>query len=278
MKAVDKLLFGTAGTPNSTKPRDSITALKRLKELGLDSMELEYVRGTFPGEQKACEIASAAKENNIRLTVHGPYYINLNSQEHEKVEASRARIIKTAKFGSLSGAESITFHPGFFHGQDTGEVYRRIHKEIEDIVKKVRQMNIDVDIRPELTGSPAQLGSLEEIISLSEEIDGVYPCIDWSHLHARTGANNTAKEFQSVLDFMKSKLGEQSLKSIHMHISGIEYGSKGEKKHLNLDESDFNYKDLMHVLKDNGVFGFVVCESPSLEDDALILKEYYEKI
>ena len=278
MKTIDRLLFGTAGTPVSTKPRDSITALKRLNELGLDSMEIEYVRGTFPGEHKAIEIASAAKEYNIRLTAHGPYFINLNAREPEKVEASRKRIIKTAHIGSLSGAESITFHSAFFLGQDPAEVYRRIRKELKNIVEKIRQMNIDVDIRPELTGSSTQLGSLEEIISLSKEIEGIQPCIDWSHQHARTGAYNTAKEFQTVIDFIRSGLGEKALKSFHMHISGIEYGAKGEKKHLNFDESDFNYKELLHVLKDNGVCGFVVCESPSLEGDAIILKEFYEKI
>jgi len=278
LKAVDRLLFGTAGIPNSAKPRDSITAFKRLNELGLDSMELEYVRGSFPGEQRALEIASAARDSKIRLTAHGPYYINLYSEDSEKLAASRERVIKTAKFGSLSGAESITFHSGYFRGQDAEEVYRWIHNELEDIIHKVRQMNIDVDIRPELTGKPSQFGSLDEIIRLSDETEGIKPCIDWSHLHARTGAFNTAREFQSVIDKIRSKLGEQAIKSFHMHISGIEFGSKGERKHLNFDESDFNYRDLLHVLKENGVCGFVICESPSLEDDAIVLKEYYEKI
>jgi len=278
LKAVDRLLFGTAGTPNSAKPRDSITAFKRLNELGLDSMELEYVRGNFPGEQKALEIASAARDNNIRLTAHGPYYINLYSEDPEKLAASRERVIKTAKIGSLSGAESITFHAGFFRGQDSGEVYRWIRNELEGIIHKVRQMNIDVDVRPELTGKPSQFGSLDEIIRLSDEIEGIQPCIDWSHLYARTGVFNTAGEFQSVIDKIRSKLGEQAIKSFHMHITGIIFGLKGEKKHLNLDESDFNYKELLHVLRENGVCGFVICESPSLEDDAIVLKEYYEKI
>lgn len=278
MKPVDRLLFGTAGTPGSAKLQGTLTAFERLNELGLDSMEIEYVRGTFPGEQKALEIAAAAKSHNIRLTAHGPYFINLNADDQDKLEASRERILKTAIIGSLSGAESITFHAGFFLGQDPDEVYRRIKNEIETIVHHVRQMNIDVDIRPELTGKYTQFGSLEEIISLSQEIEGVQPCIDWAHIHAKTGAFNTAGEFQSIIDTIRDKLGEQALKKSHIHISGIEYGPKGEKKHLNLHESDFNYRDLLHVLKDNGVCGFIICESPSLEDDAIILKEYYEKI
>lgn len=241
-------------------------------------MELEYVRGTFPGEPKAREIAEAAKEYGIRLSAHGPYYINLNAVEPEKLAASRERIMKTAILGNMSGAESITFHAGFFLGQDAEIVYGKIKNEIEGIAQKVAEMNIDVDIRPELTGKYSQFGSLDEIIRLSLDIKGVYPCIDWSHLHAKTGEYNTAPEFQSIIDKVRDKLGESALKKVHFHISGIDYGPKGEKKHLTLDESDFNYRDLLNVFKDNNVCGFVICESPTIEDDALILKDYYEKI
>ena len=241
-------------------------------------MELEYVRGTFPGEPKAREISAAAKESGIRLSAHGPYYINLNAVEPEKLAASRERIMKTAILGSMSGAETITFHAGFFLGQDPGLVYGKIKTELEEIVQKVRGMDIDVDIRPELTGKYSQFGSIDEIIRLSQDIKGVSPCIDWSHQHAKTGAFNTTEEFQSIIDTVRSNLGDEALKSVHFHVSGIEFGPKGEKKHLNLEDSDFNYRDLLKVLKKNEVNGFVICESPIIEDDALLLKDYYEKL
>jgi len=278
MRKVDRLLFGTAGIPYSTKPRDTVTAIKRLKELNLDAMELEYVRANFPGEDSARKVASVAHEHSIMLTAHGPYYINLNAQEPEKLVASRRHILNTAYFGWLSGAESFTFHAGFFLKRDPGEVYQQISKELEVLVKEIRQKGIDIDVRLELTGKATQFGSLEEIINVSKEIDGIYPCIDWSHLHARTGAFNSAKEFQKVIDILLSELGEDSRNSFHMHVSGIEYTDKGERKHLNLDESDLNYKDLLKVLKANKVCGFLICESPSLEDDALIMKKYYKSI
>ena len=278
MNKAERLLFGTAGVPLSTNPRDTVNAMKRLRELGLDAMEIEYVRGTFPGEKKARLIASVAQEQNIRLTAHGPYYINLNANDPEKLENSRKRILNTAFFGGLSGAESITFHAGFFLKQDPVKVYRRISKELENLVVAIKKMDVDIDVRPELTGKGSQFGSLEEIINISKDVEGIKPCIDWAHLHARSGAFNTAAEFQTVLDTVRETLGEVALKGFHMHIAGIEYTDKGERKHLNLDESDFNYKELFRVLKDNGVCGFVICESPSLENDALILKNYYEKI
>ncbi|MFC1539357.1 TIM barrel protein [Candidatus Latescibacterota bacterium] len=139
MKSTERLLFGTAGVPKSSKLKSTISGFERLKELGLDIMELEYVRGTFPGETKAREIAAAAKEIGIRLSAHGPYYINLNAVEPEKLAASRERIMKTAIRGSMSGAESITFHAGFFLGQDSKTVYSKIKKEIEEIIQNIRE-------------------------------------------------------------------------------------------------------------------------------------------
>ena len=129
----------------------------------------------------------------------------------------------------------------FFLNQDVQKVYRHISKELLDLVAKIKNLGMKIDVRPELTGKATQFGSLEEIISLSREIDWVHPCIDWSHLHARTGAYNTGKEFQSVVTTIRSALGNDALKQLHMHISGIEYTGKGERKHLNIDESDYNY-------------------------------------
>jgi deoxyribonuclease IV len=278
MKETGKLLFGTAGAPVAAKKGDPFSGLKLLKELGLDAMELEYVYGAFPSEEKARAVALAAKENGIRLTAHGPYYINLNSSEDKKLEDSRNRILKTASLGSLSGAESITFHAAFYQKTEPEKVYMKVHDTLKEIIHTIRESHVKVDVRPETTGKSSQFGTLDEIVRLSAEVEGVHPCIDWSHLHARAGEYNTSREFQSVIDTVRQGLGERELKIFHMHLSGIQYGPSGERKHLDMKESDFNYKDLLHVLKDNGVNGILISESPHREDDALILKEYYEKI
>ncbi|MHB9029485.1 MAG: TIM barrel protein [Candidatus Latescibacterota bacterium] len=278
MNPVDGLLFGTGGVPDSAPDRDTVSALRFLRGIGLDSLELEFVRGTFPGEAKSREIAETARETGIRLTAHGPYFINLNSAEPEKVVSSRARIFKTAQVGTLCGAESITFHPAYLHQDDPETVYGRVREELALTMEEIDRAGFPVDVRPETTGKPSQFGSVDEIVRLSRDIGGVHPCVDWSHLHARTGACNSAEEFRSVLGAIRDGLGEQELRRIHMHVSGIEYGSSGEKKHLDLEDSDFNWRDLISVLKDNGVSGFVVCESPHREDDARRMKDWYGKI
>ncbi len=275
MSACDKLLFGTAGCPQSASKRTSISGIARLGELGLDAMELEYVRGSFPKEASAGNIADAACSAGIRLTAHGPYYINLNAVEPEKLEASRERVLKTARIGSLSGAESVTFHAGFYLGLDGDVVFKTIAEELAALAKILRDEGTVVDLRPELTGKASQFGSLDELLELAAGIESVEPCIDWSHLHARTGANNTAREFEAVLDEIRRCLGDHALKHCHMHVSGIEYTDKGERKHCLLEDSDMNYRDLLRVLTDNGAAGFLICESPVQEDDARRMKDFY---
>lgn len=278
MKPCDRLLFCTAGTPHSASPRDSVTACRRVAQLGLDGMELEYVRGSFPGEARCREVRAAADENGIRLTAHGPYYINLNADDPDKQEASRRRILNTARFGGMSGAESITFHAGFYLKQDPDAVYQRIAGELAELAATIAASDYPVDIRPELTGKATQFGSLDELVDLSAEIETVYPCIDWSHLHARDGASNSTEAFQAVIDRIRDRLGPDVLGRMHMHVAGIEYTGKGERKHLNLEESDMRWRELLEVLKANDVRGILICESPSIEDDALLMKSYYDTL
>lgn len=120
---------------------------------------------------------------------------------------------------------------------------------------------------------------MEEIIRLSKEFDNVLPCIDFSHLHARSaGKYNTYDEFSKILETVGNELGQRALDNFHAHLAGIDYGDKGEKKHLILEESDMNYKDLLKVFKEFNVKGALVCESPNIEDDAVLLREYYYSI
>lgn len=124
-------------------------------------------------------------------------------------------------------------------------------------------------------GKPAQFGSLDEVLTLCQEVEGLAPCLDFSHLHAREGKANTYLDFHRILRKVGKRLGKAALQDIHIHISGIEYGLKGEIKHLNLAESDFRYDEWTSALKDMDVAGLVICESPSRETDAVLLKNLY---
>ena len=119
--------------------------------------------------------------------------------------------------------------------------------------------------------------NFKELFNLCSEFENVLPCIDWSHIHAYTnGKYNTTKEFGEVLALMEKKLGKISLNNVHFHCQGVNYTEKGERNHLNLKDSDLNYKDLVKVWKEFKLKGIVVCESPNIEKDALLLKETYK--
>lgn len=276
---MDKLRFTTAGQPICTEGAGYERAFQILEELKLDGMELEFVHGVrmSPPNQKLVKELSKAKD--MVLTAHGPYYINLNSKEDEKIEASKKRIIDTAKMAESIGGYSITYHAAFYMGMDKKDVYNRIEKSTAEIVETLQKENVRIWIRPETTGKGTQWGDVEEIVRLSKSFEQVLPCVDFSHLHARTnGKYNTYDEFAKVFETIGNEIGQYALENFHAHIAGIEYGEKGEKKHLLLEESDMNYKDLMKAFKDFDVKGVVVCESPIMEKDAVLLKTYYESL
>lgn len=277
---MDKLVFATAGIPIKTKPRTYKAAFEHLQKLGLGGLEVEFVRGVNMPVSTQEEVRKLISESGMTLSAHGPFYINLNSQEEDKVEASIKRILETARVAKNFGGYSITFHAAFYLKQDKQDVYKTVRNKFEEIISTLNSENNNIWIRPETTGKETQWGDLDEVIKISNEFEQVLPCIDFSHLHARYAGTkyNTYDDFARVFERIGSEIGTYALENFHAHIAGIEYGAKGEKQHLMLEESDMNYKDLLKAFKDFNIKGLVICESPIMEDDAVLLKEYYDSI
>lgn len=272
------LIFGTAGVPRSTRSPSTTDGIERIAELGLGCMELEFVRGVKMGEETARQVAEVAARDGVRLSAHAPYFINLNAHEPQKMRASQYRILKAARIASLCGAESVVFHPGFYLGDSPEKTYSAVRKSLGEILGELERENNRVWLRPEVTGKGTQFGSIAEVLELSAELTGVAPCIDFAHWHARTGKFNSYPEFAAVLQQVRERLGGDALDNMHIHIAGINYSNKGERNHLNLAESDFQYAELLQALKDYGTSGMVICESPNLEEDALLLQTTYNSL
>lgn len=273
---MDKLLFGTAGIPHSTNPQSTTEGILRVAELGLGCMELEFVRSVYIGNSYALKVAETAKKAGIALSAHAPYYLNLNAHEERKLHATKSYLYKSARTAALCGAKSVIFHAGFYLGDEPETVFEVVKENLREVLTRLREESINITLRPETMGKKTQFGSLEEVLRLSSELEGVMPCIDFSHLHARSGADNSYGEFSNTLKRTTEVLGEEALKDMHFHASGIDYGLKGERKHLNLAESDLAFKELVLALKNAGAGGLLICESPSIEDDALLLQSIYK--
>jgi len=273
-----QLLFGTGGVPVSAKLRSTEAGIERIAALGLGCMEVEFVQGVKMSSHVAVSLGELAARKNVVLTAHGPYAMNLNAVEPQKVHMSKERILQTARIAALFGARSITFHAAFYLKSTPAETYAVVKKHLQEVMNILQKEGNKVTISPEVTGKPSQFGTLEELLRLSSEMEGVLPCIDFSHLHARTGKANSYQEFLVILDQVERKLGRQALDNMHIHLSGIAYGNKGEIKHLMLEDSDFHYAELLKALKERKAKGVVICESaPDLEQDALHLQHSYSK-
>lgn len=270
------LFFGTAGVPFSAEDDSTLAGLERVKALGLDAQEIEFVQGVKMGLDTARAVRAKAEALGVRLSVHAPYHINLNSEDPGKRLASQERLLKTARVGDACGATSAVFHAAFY-GKDTAEAtYAAVKRELQTVLSILRSERLKIALRVETMGKRSQFGSLDEVLSLCRELDGLRPCLDFSHLHAREGKINSYGEFERVLAKVARKLGPRALKNVHIHIAGIHYGDKGEIKHLNLEETDFRTDEWLQALRDLGVEGTVICESPNLEGDAVMLKKLYE--
>lgn len=273
--------FGTVGSPTGTpkKPGGSVGAIEFSKSIGLNTLELGWVQSVRVTEVTCAAIKQKGEEQDVSLSVHAPYFINLNAMDDEWPK-SRKRLMDAAHYGNLAGATDIIFHPGSYFGNDPKEVLRLAIPRLQGCIDELRKAGNPVTLRPETMGKSAMLGSFEDTLEMSKAMEGVEPCIDFAHLHARPGDGtmNTYDEWSTLLKSYQKVLGKKALKHLHIHLSGIEYGPKGEKNHLPVAESDLKLTFLFKALKEFGCAGRILCESPIMEEDALNMKKAWMKV
>jgi deoxyribonuclease-4 len=270
------------GSPQTTPGSGTPAAIQHIRQLGLEHLEIAWVQSVRVTPETCALIKATSEKEKITLSIHAPYFINLNSQTSELMEKSDARLLAAARAGYLAGAYDIIFHPGSYHSQPPEQVYERAKQKLLEITGILREEGVKVNLRPETMGKSAMFGTLEEVVQLSKDVPGVLPCIDWAHLHARTGNGtfNSYAEFAAALQLVKDVLGEEGLKTLHFHMSGIDYGLKGEKAHLPLNEADIHYRELLQAFVDFKVQATVGVEAPLPFHvaDALTLQATYRRL
>ncbi len=270
---LNKLLFGISGIPMGDRKMKYHEGLDYLAQIGLDAMELPFTRSVSVTDKNRNDIITEKEKNQLYLSAHGSYFINLNAEEEEKREASKDRILKGALALKSVGGRSLVFHAGYYLKNTREETLKTIITELHTLP------DLGVTYRLETTGKETQFGNLDELITISKEVKTCGICVDFSHIHARyQGSLKHYDDFSAILEKIGNELGDDTLKDMHMHISGINYGLKGEKNHLPMLDSDFLYKECLKALKAFNVEGCLICESPILEQDGLLLKNYYNSL
>jgi deoxyribonuclease-4 len=236
----------------------NLKGIRKVARMKLDCMEVEFTYGVRMSMDAAREVGALAKAKGISLSVHAPYYINLASDEKEKIVASKRRILDSCERAAAFGARSVVFHAGFYQKKTAEQTYALIKKAVLEIQKKISKNKWEVQLCPEVTGKPSQFGSVEELLKLKKETRcGI--CVDFAHLYARQ---------QGDIDY--SQILKKLPRKFHAHFSGIEYGPKGERKHLKTTKKFF--EPLAQALLKTKRDITLICESPQPYRDAAMMK------
>jgi len=236
----------------------NLKGIQKVARMKLDCMEVEFTYGVRMSMADARAVGALAKEKGVVLSVHAPYYINLASDEKEKVVASKKRILDSCERAAALGARNVVLHAGFYQKKTAAQTYRLIKKAMLEIQRKITQNRWQVKLCPEITGKPSQFGSLEELLKLMQDT-GCGICVDFAHLYARQ---------QGEIDY--TQILKKLPKSLHAHFSGIAYGEKGERKHLKTTQEFF--EPLAEALIKRNLNVTLINESPQPHKDAAMMK------
>lgn len=277
------ILFGPSGNSDAffeAGLKNSEQSAVWVKNLGLDAFEYSFGRGVLMSEEKALSIGKAFAENNVKISVHAPYYINFANPDPEMIEKSIGYVLKSAEMVRLMGGERIIIHPAT-QGKDARDLaFARSVDNFKKLTEVIYQKDMQNLIYcPETMGKMAQIGTIEEITEICA-IDKIYvPTVDFGHVNSREqGSLVTKEDYISRLSFMIDKLGYEKMKHFHIHFSKIQYSVKGEIKHLNFDDQVFgpNFEPLADALIELNLEPVVICESAGQQDnDALYMKNCY---
>jgi deoxyribonuclease-4 len=239
-------------------------ALNKAARMGLGCLEVAFTYGVRMKPEVAEAAGRLAGEKGITLSVHAPYYINLAADDPAKLAASNERILSSCRMAAVMGARNVVFHAGFYQGRSAAKTFARIAKAIENLQAAVRKNHWDVVLCPETTGKPSQFGSLDECLLLARET-GCEFTVDFAHLLARSGGS---LDYGEVIDRLPSQF--------HAHFSGIEYGPKGERKHLKTTPKFF--RPLAEALVGRCIDLTLISESPRPYEDAAMMKRLIGKL
>ncbi|MEM5777333.1 MAG: TIM barrel protein [Candidatus Aenigmatarchaeota archaeon] len=271
---MQKIFLGPAGNCVTAKEKTTIGSLKHLKEIGLNCQEIEFVRSIYLNEKTAKEVSEVAKNLEIRLSIHTPYFINLASEKKQIVENSKKMILASASIADIIGADIIAIHSGYYVKFNKEKTYEIIKEAYLDILDKMKEKGIkNVNLGLETMGKESQFGSLDEIIKMSKEVKGLVPYIDWAHIFVR---NNGKIDYAEIFE----KLDVLNLDHINSHFEGVQYNVKTKKfvdVHVPIN-SNPPFEHLAKEILKRKVNITIISESPILEMDSLKMKNIFEKL
>ena len=277
-----EIKFGPAGNAQSFAEagfKATVDAPRWLHDMGLNAYEYQCGRGVNIGEETARKIAAQAALHDISMSLHAPYYINLSNRDEERVQKNIGYVLASCQAATWLGADRIVVHTGGVGKQSRTKAFENTKKNVRDILNSVEQAGYTTTICLETMGKQSVIGSAEEIFELVALDDRLLPCIDFGHLNARTcGKCSTEEEFAQVLDLMENTIGTERARVFHSHFSHIEYGPKGEVRHLTFADEQYgpDFAPLAKLIAQRGWIPRFICESAGTQaEDAKQMMDIY---
>ncbi len=275
--------FGPGGNCDAFKlagGRSTLQAPGYVKKRGLDAYEYEAGNGLSASEELLAAIGLKAKEHNIALSFHTPYFISLSSVEREKRVKSVEYIRQSAYASKLLDANIMVVHCGSCAKISRETAMEYATETLTDAAQMLEDNGFKTVLGIETMGKVNQLGTLDEVLTLCKISDKFAPVVDFGHLNARDrGVLKTTDDFKRIFDAISTKLGAKYAENLHCHFSKIMYTEMGEKKHLTFEDDIYGpeFEPLAKAIADLGVSPTIICESAGTQtDDALAMKIMYE--
>jgi len=249
----------------------------------LDAFEYQASRwGPKPQmkQEDAERLGAEARKNDVKLSMHGSYFVNLSGKK-EVVEASKRRLIACATAADWMGAYVVVFHTGFYGKVEKSFAFKNALTALKEVSAEMKALGLKVKLGPETMGRKFQVGTIDEILTLCQEVEGTQLVIDWGHMHAlHQGTLKKIEDFQAIAEKVEQKLGTEALKSMHCHFSKIEFSSQGEKRHHTLDEERYgpDFRMLAEVIAGFQLHPTMICESPILDIDARKMRDTLKEV
>ena len=277
--------FGPAGVPPMFRLMGAKTpdVPRLLHEEGLDAFEYQAVQWGQKPQMKQADaekLGEEARKNDVKLSLHGSYFVNLSGKK-DVVEASKRRLIACATAADWMGAYVMVFHTGFYGRFEKDFAFKTCLDALKEVSAEMRSRGLKVKLGPETMGRKFQVGTLDEILTICQEVEGTQLVIDWGHLHAlHQGTLKKTEDFKAIAEKVEQKLGIEALKSMHCHFSKIEFTSQGEKRHHSLDEERYgpDFRMLAEVIADFQMHPTMICESPLLDIDARKMQDILKQV
>ena len=277
--------FGPAGKSESFAAagfKSSADAPAWLAGLGLNAYEYQCGRGVNVGQETARKIGGAARAHGIALSLHTPYYINLSSGEDERREKNVGYLLQSCEAAAAMGAQRMVVHCGGVGKQSRDKALQHSRENVRMLLDALDRGGYSQTICLETMGKQSVVGSAEEVCGLVALDDRLLPCIDFGHLNARTGGRcNSYEAFAAVFDLLENGIGAERTRCLHIHFSKIEYGDKGELRHLTFADTRYGpeFAPLARLLRERQYEPTIICESAGTQaEDALTMKQLYEGV